>query len=249
MKRAQSKSQSGRASALPPLSFVAWKNSSRLVSSKYSTPDESVLTGIAPNQEVLDTAFEMDDLTNDRLRAEHELLPGIGPHELVFGIPYASIINAAFTHAHPEGSRFNGPDRGAWYAAKSVRTSIAEVVYHQTVALAEIGVFEDETTYDVYLADFRGEFHDLRDDLPGSSDLRGGSRFKSCLSPESYVASQELAERLLAAGSLGIVYPSVRHAGGECLACFRPALVTNVRKSTTYRFQWAGKPAPAVEAV
>ena len=34
---------------------------------------------------------------------------------------------------------------------------------------------------------------------------------------------------LLAAGSAGIVYPSVRRANGTCLVCFRPALVTNVR--------------------
>ena len=29
--------------------------------------------------------------------------------------------------------------------------------------LAEIGRFEDEVTFDDYLADFSGEFHDLRD--------------------------------------------------------------------------------------
>jgi hypothetical protein len=42
---------------------------------------------------------------------------------------------------------------------------------------------------------------------------------------------------------LGIVYPSVRRAKGTCLACFRPALVMNVRKDQTYRFSWnkAGK--------
>src|SRR5580698_9726058 len=239
MKRAKSKLHGGRASALPSVSLVAWKNSSRLIPSKYSIPDESVLTNISPDQELLDTAFELDNLTNDRLRAEQELLPGIGPHELVFGIPYASVINAAFTHAHPEGSRFNGPDRGAWYAAKHVRTAMEEVAYHQAVALSETGIFEDEITYDEYLADFNGEFH----------DLRGGGGFRDYLSRDSYIASQELAERLLADGSLGIVYPSVRHAGGECLACFRPALVSNVRKSTPYRFRWEGTPEPRIEPI
>ena len=70
MKRAKSKSHGGRASALPSVSLVAWKNSSRLIPSKYSIPDESVLTNVAPDQELLDTAFELDNLTNDRLRAE-----------------------------------------------------------------------------------------------------------------------------------------------------------------------------------
>ena len=239
MNPAPKRSRGGRASTLPPLSRVAFKNTSRLIPSKYSIPDASVLASIAPTQDVLETAFALDDKTNDRILAENELLPGIGPHELVFDIPYASIINAAFTHARPEGSRFNGPDRGAWYAGKNLSSAQAEVAYHQTVALSEVGVFEDETTYDEYLADFSGAFH----------DLRNAPVFRSCLDPSNYSTSQLLAERLLTRGSLGIVYPSVRHSGGECLVCFRPALVTNVRKHTTYRFRWKGRPKPVIEAV
>ena len=239
MKRTDAKHPPGRASALPSLFSVAWRNMRRLIPSKYGVPDESVLSRVSPTREVLQTAFEMDDKTNDRLLAEIALLPGIGPHELVFGVPYANIINAAFSHAHPNGSRFNGPDQGAWYAAKSVRTAKAEVAYHQTLALAEIGVFEDETTYDEYLADFSGAFH----------DLRNNAEFQNCLDPNSYEDSQVLAEKLLVQGSLGIVYPSVRHPGGECLVCFRPALVANVRKNFTYRFRWEGKPKPVVETI
>lgn len=239
MNPVRKKSHSGRASALPPLSQVAFKNTSRLIPSKYSIPDESVLAGIAPTQSLLETAFALDDKTNDRLLAENELLPGIGPHELVFGIPYANIINASFTHARPEGSRFNGPDRGAWYAGRNISTAQAEVAYLQSVALSEVGVFEDEITYDEYLADFSGEFH----------DLRNAPAFRACLDHNSYSASQLLAERLLTYGALGIVYPSVRHRGGECLVCFRPALVTNVRKRTTFRFRWVGIPKPVIEAV
>ena len=58
--------------------------------------------------------------------------------------------------------------------------------------------------------------------------------------------SQLLAERLLREGALGVVYPSVRHDGGTCVACFRPALVMNVRKGRTYRFTWEGTPVPTV---
>jgi hypothetical protein len=58
------------------------------------------------------------------------------------------------------------------------------------------------------------------------------------------VESQALAERLLAAGALCLVYPSVRHKAGTCLACFRPALVNNVRKHARYRFTWAGEGRP-----
>jgi hypothetical protein len=165
-------------------------------------------------------------------------LPGITPHELVANVPFASIINAAFTHARLEGSRFNGPDRGAWYAAKSVKTSQAEVSYHQTLALSEVGRYKDEITYDEYMADFIGEFH----------DLLKSPEFAAALDPDSYKASQRLAGELLEKGSLGIVYPSVR-AAGVCLACFRPALVTHVRKGRTFRFRWSGVPKPTIELV
>jgi len=59
----------------------------------------------------------------------------------------------------------------------------------------------------------------------------------------SYEASRELARRLLELGSNGIVYPSVRQAGGECVACFRPPLVLNVCVAAHYELRWeAGVP-------
>jgi hypothetical protein len=46
---------------------------------------------------------------------------------------------------------------------------------------------------------------------------------------------------------MGVIYPSVRHPAGTNLACFRPALVGNVRKGQAYRLTWAGSPIPQVE--
>ena len=67
--------------------------------------------------------------------------------------------------------------------------------------------------------------------LPGEfHDLRTSTEHVECLSPTSYAASQAFAARLLELGSAGIVYPCVRRAGGTCLVCFRPVLVTNVRR-------------------
>lgn len=211
----------------------------RLIPSKYSDGGDSVLTRIADDDAHLSDIFDLDNATNDRLLAENDLLPGIGIDELVFGVPYFRIVNAAYCHAHPLGSRFNGPDRGAWYAAFELETAQAEVAFHKSVELAECGWGEAEITYDDYLADFSAEFH----------DLRGDSRFVDCLSADSYVAAQNLARRLLAEGSLGIVYPSVRASAGTCLACFRPALVMNVRKTQTYRFAWNGTAPVQVTAL
>jgi hypothetical protein len=220
---------------LPPVAAIDQRDTHRLVPSRYSPRGDSVLTRIAdPGDDAhLAAIFELDSATNDRLLAERSLLPGIGPDELVFAVPLASVINAAFCHAHPLGSRFAGADRGAWYAGFEIETSHAEVAFHKSIELAEIGNPDESITYDDYQADFAGPFHDVR---------HGG--WSACLSPTSYVASQALAARLLEAGSLGVVYPSVRHAGGTCLACFRPSLVSRVRRGGTWRFTWTGGEGP-----
>lgn len=214
---------------LPAATLVRQFDTHRLIPSKYSAGGESVLARIADDDAHLKDIFDLDNSTNDRLKAESNLLPGIGVDELVFGVPYYRIVNAAFCHAQPLGSRFNGPDRGAWYAAFELPTAQAEVAFHKGIELAEVGWKEEESvTYDDYLADFSAELHDIRE----------ARNFKRCLDADSYVTSQELAQQLLAADALGIIYPSVRRPDGFCLACFRPALVMNVRKDRTCRLTW-----------
>lgn len=221
----------------PPTSLVRQFDTHRLVPSRHLPQNDSVLVAISDDDAHLQAIFELDAATNDRLLAGRRLLPGIGVDELVSGVPHAAVINAAFCHPHPLGGRFNGPHRGAWYAAFDVETSQAEVGFHKSVQLSEVGRFEDTATYDDYMADFSANFHDLRS---------AGAGVRAYLDPETYVESQALAERLLDAESLGVVYPSVRHEGGTCIACFRPALVANVRRGKTYRFTWDGTPEPKI---
>jgi RES domain-containing protein len=227
-----------RAAALPPTSLIRRRDTHRLIPSKYSsTPD--------PLEDIAETATELGDLaalssaTDERLLAENGLLPAISQHELAAGVPYAAVINAAFSYAHPMGSRFNSADRGAWYAAFHLSTAQSEVAFHKGMHLAEVGRYEDELEFDDYLADFSGEFH----------DLRRAKRFAACLDPASYVASQTLAEKLLESGSSGVIYPSVRRARGTCIACFDPKGVANVRKAGRFRFSWHGRPMPHIVRV
>jgi len=220
---------------LSPVSQVDRNNTHRLIPSKFSNPEE-------PLKDLSETAAELKDLvdltsaTDEMSLTQSGLLPAIGQHELASGVPYARIINAAFVHAHPAGSRFNSADRGAWYAAFQLNTAEAEVAFHKTVHLAEVGRFEDDVEFDDYLADFSGTFH----------DLRRTRRFTDSLDPTSYVASQTLAERLLETGSLGVVYPSVRRARGTCLACFDARSVLTVRRGRRVRFVWRGRPTPRI---
>ena len=233
--------QGGRALRLPLLSAISFKNTSRLLLSKcrYADPEQSPLSRLVPDPKTLAEIADAEKKADNRLRAENDLLPGIGPHELVAHVPFANVINAAFTYTSSGGSRFNSSIRGAWYAGKRIATSQAEVIFHATARLAAMAEFKDELSYDEYRADFAGDYHDLRIS-PG---------FDKALAPDSYVQSQNLAEVLLEGGSLGVVYPSIRHAGGVCISCFRPALVTNVRKGRTLRLRWSGDPKPTIEMV
>jgi RES domain-containing protein len=219
---------------LPETVALRQNDTHRLIPAKFG---DSVLTRIADDDTHLQDIFALDGATNERLLAERGAALGISPLELVVSVPSYRVINAAFTHAHPLGSRFNGPGRGAWYAAFELKTAEAEIAFHRATEYAEIGRFDDTVVYQDYLADFSGCFH----------TLCGDTRFDACLDPSSYVASQGLAERLLDAESQGVVYPSVRYSRGTCLACFRPALVNNVRPSQKVRFTWQGKAAPQID--
>src|ERR1700678_2224269 len=225
--------------SLPGTLLFRQDDTHRLIPKIYSDEPYGPLRTIAEDPEHLAAIAELDRATDKQVFAENNLLPGISVGELVFGIPHARIINAAFTHATPLGGRFNGPDRGAWYAGFEIETSQAEIAFHKTVQLAEVGFFYDQVTYVDYLADFSGQFHDLRDD----------PRFAVCLNPDSYVVSHGLADQLLKAQCLGVVYPSVRYSEGTCLACFRPAVVTHVRAAAHYEFSWKGQPQPTIAAI
>jgi hypothetical protein len=216
----------------PPVGAFDVEAFHRLIPSRYSEGG-SVLADIADGEKMLKDLVLLDGATNDRIQGEQQGLLGISTYELVYGIPNAHIVNAAFTHTNQAGSRFNDETRGAWYAADERETSLAEVTYHKARRLAEIVVpglpgqrpDEEVSTYDDWLADFRATFH----------ILQPAKRFLDCLKPQPvpycYGVSQQMARRLLAMKSNGLVYPSVRRAGFRCLVCFRPALVYNPRRA------------------
>ncbi len=221
---------------LPITTEIDQRGTHRLIPAQYADDGASVLTRLSNHDDVLDGIFELDNATNDRLLAESGKLPGVDARELVFGIPSYRIINAAFCHAVPGGSRFSSSVRGTWYASFESATSQAEVAYHRRLWLKEINWNEEDVSdYVDYLADFHAEFH----------DIRGAKEFRDCLSPDRYTASQKLGFQLLQLGSAGVVYPSVRRDGGTCIGCFRPVLVTNVRKGKSYTFTFADSQSEA----
>lgn len=220
-----------------PVSRIAQQDTIRLVpSARLKAP---VLSPLAKTPESLEKIASLESVTNSRLIGQEIGLPYLHPSELVYGIPYFTFINAAFTHVRPGGNRFNDERRGAWYCAFEIETAIKEVAFHLTRALSDVGHFKNITDYAELFADFIGEYHDLRHIKPVpdflSEDVSAG-----------YPAGQKLARELRVADSLGIVYPSVRNSGGTCLVSFVPHSVQNVRQGGLWRMEWDDSPTPVV---
>jgi hypothetical protein len=100
---------------------------------------DSVLLDLV-NESELEALSEIEGATSTRRIAQARGAGEVQSHELVYGVPHAHFINASFAYAKPrEPNRFNGADRGAWYAGFEVETSLAEVKFHLTEALAVAG--------------------------------------------------------------------------------------------------------------
>jgi len=217
----------------PALVAVRRVDTHRLIPSRF--PPAGVFEAVASADD-LEAVLDLEGWTNDRISADLGVVHVLPKDEWLTGTPNASIVMAAFCHPHPEGGRFNTPELGAWYAAFSLDTAIAETVYHRTEELDEIGVTDTFVHVREYLADFDCAFH----------DVRPSPAFDDCREPDSYSAGQALCRALRPAGSNGVLFRSVRHIGGECVACYRPKLVGNVRQGGHYEYRWEGARVPRV---
>lgn len=163
----------------------------------------------------LEAVMDLAGWTNDRLVAER--IARLPRDEWVFGRANSSIVMAAFLHAAPEGGRFSGPDLGAWYAADSVETGLAEVAHHLRREAFARRTSHASRCFRVYVARLEGAFVDLcAADEPGLYDRR------------NYALSQAFGERQRAAGEDGIIYDSLRFAGGVAICAYRPSKVLDV---------------------
>ena len=178
-----------------------------------------------------DALYKLESMTNPRIRNEVGELSLVPVADRVSG-PNASVVMAPFTHLSPQGTRFTDGHFGAYYAAESIDTAIAETRYHRENFLRATHQAPLELEMRSYLADVSCGLHDIRGQrasMPEAYD------------PASYAASQKLGRQLREAGSNGIAFESVRRPGGECVAIFRPRLVQNVRQGVHLRYAWDGQ--------
>jgi RES domain-containing protein len=183
----------------------------RLIPSKF--PPINLFETVATAGD-LEAVIELAGWTNDRLVAER--LARLPQSEWVFGRANASIVMAAFLHAAPGGSRFNGAELGAWYASAELATAAAEVGHHLRREALARAASALRRTFRAYTARLAGSFLDLSED---SDEL---------LAPASYAAGQAFGEAERASGGDGMVYPSVRYRGGTNAVAYRPRKVLDV---------------------
>jgi hypothetical protein len=71
-------------------------------------------------------------------------------------------------------------------------------------------------------------------------DIRG-PRFPHLHHPDDYATPQAYAKPLREQGHWGLVYRSVRHQGGECIAAFKPQAVSIPMAGAALAYVWDGE--------
>jgi hypothetical protein len=159
--------------------------------------------------EDLQAVFDLEAMTNDRVRDETGQISLVPAEERISG-PGTTPVMAAFTHLNPEGSRFSDGSFGVYYCAQELDTALAEVRYHQARFLRRTAEGPMQVQMRLYLADIDARLVDVR-------------KTPECHKPEDYGPSQGVGVPLRGAGrDGGILYRSVRHAGGTCARYFVP---------------------------
>lgn len=211
-----------------PLQHVAWRPCYRIVPSRF--PPVALFERVADPAD-LEAVYQIEAMTNDRLREEVGALALVPPGQRVSG-PGTTPIMAAFTHLNPDGDRFADGSYGVFNAGRTLETAIAETKHHRALFLSATDELAQEIDMRVYAVDLEAELHDIR----GMREAR-----PELYDPDRYGASQRFASELREMASHGILYQSVRHKGGECAAVFRPPVLSNCRQERHLCYVWDGQ--------
>ncbi|MFW6050687.1 MAG: RES family NAD+ phosphorylase [Myxococcota bacterium] len=209
-----------------PVRRVRWAKAHRVVSSRY--PPIEVFERVADPAD-WDALYAVEALTNPRVREAWGEIALVPVSERVSG-PGAGFLMAAFTHVG-RPSRFSDGSYGVYYAARALETAIHETAFHFGRFLAAT----DEpmgTELELRVLVSTGvdrSFHDLRGGFPELHD------------PDDYGPPQRVGRELRDRGSHGLVYDSVRHRGGHCLAVFRPKAIPPPVQGPHLRYHFDGQ--------
>jgi len=211
-------------SLAPPLSELDWPHQYRIVASAF--PAIAFFETLV-DPERMEALYYLEGLTNPRLRDEVGDIALFDPEDRISG-PGASPVMAAFTHVGAE-SRFSDGSFGIYYAARTLDTAIEETKFHRARFLAFTEEAPGEIDLRVYVGEIAKPLHDIR-----------GNTYDALHAPQTWAASQAFGAEMRALRSWGLVYRSVRHPGGECIAALRPPAVTIPRQGPHLSYLWDG---------
>jgi hypothetical protein len=209
----------------------------RLINSKY--PPIDLFDDVASEAEFA-AIFEIQSITNPRLRAQAGNLSLLPTDQIPFGIRGCSYAVGAFTHVNPSGSRFSDGTYGVMYIADDVKTALAEVSYHQNKYFQNVvGLKFERFVFRLLSCKF---------DADTCSDLTGKPLTDPIYHPDSYSESQAVGRRLRSDGIEAVQYHSVRNKSGDamCWGLFTPKNVTEVLQSAHYEMVWDSSSITAI---
>lgn len=212
------------------LADIDWVGAVRIIRSLY--PPIDLFEDIAdPADWPLLISAEMK--TNPRLMETIGNLDLVPAARRVSG-PGASYLMAPFTHVSPDRpSRFSDGSYGVLYVGDRFEVALLETIHHHARFMAATAQPAGWTSqFREILLDVHGRLHDLR---------IAKEMLDVVLSPTDYTGSQTVGRRLRSAGSDGIVYPSVRCEGGECVGLFYPDLAANAAQGRHLDYHWDGR--------
>jgi hypothetical protein len=211
-----------------PVGRILWRPGYRVIPTRF--PAVNLFDRVAEPAD-FEALYALEALTNDRLRTEIGELDLVPAAERRFGPGWGPIM-AAFTHLNPGGSRFSDGAFGVFYCAWRKRTAIAETRFHAAAFLAATHEAPLRQQQRLYTVSAGGAAIDLRRAAPPEPGV---------LAPDDYAPGQALGRAARAAGAPGIVYPSVRDAGGVCLAAFRTTMISNCQHAAYLEYNWNGE--------
>lgn len=178
----------------------------------------------------METLWEIESLTNDRLRQEVGDIYLVPEGDRISG-PGSSVVMAAFTHiSEDRPSRFSNGSFGIYYASLSQETAIRETVFRREQFLHATQEGPCELTMRVYQGQICKPLHDVRSQF-----------FHDLYDSHDYSASQSFGLKLREAKSWGLIYHSVRHHGGHCVAAFKPKTISIPIQLSHLRYIWNGE--------
>lgn len=180
------------------------------------------------DKDEMEILWEIESLTNERIREEVGDIFMVPKEDRISG-PGSSVVMAAFTHIG-KPTRFSDGSFGIYYAAFSKETAIRETVFHREAFLRATQEEACELTMRLYEGKITKPLHDIRD-----------SSFQKYHNPNHYKVSQAFGSKARSVKSWGLVYNSVRHKGGTCIAIFRPPAISIPKAVAHFRYVWNGE--------